>query len=561
MAFSQSIGKAQTPAVCQFCEESTEIKWKCINCELFLCQLCCSKIHSKSKASMEHEIINLQDVETDNFATSMRKVDLDNMECTKHIKQKCFFYCNKCSEPACSECVVETHKLHDFKAIGEVYKDIISEMKKLNDTFESNIQIFRNKKDKLQKMLSDGDTNFQETKEIILQTEKELKERISKHAKDFVQKLEARWKSSENMIKTELSTMKKNEDELETRKNNLNQALQSHQAADIFSTSKILDKPLPKYSTRKINHNKAKFIPRYNQGIIGSWMFGELCTIPKMELIDTYPTNVEDLTNILLSIDNSSAIIGSYKSKKLQKIKIENHNIKVEKEFQIAVIDMTLTNNEGILVSSGESDLKQYTKEGQLMTFKSFSPLKTLGVHFTKHDQIIVGLTESFPVVTSSSKDSIRRLVIMNQAGDIHHTIEYDSDNTRMLTYPYKISSGNNILVVVDIINKKWEGKIVKVDYGGHLYWTYNGCQSIISKPFCPRDVAITSSDMIIVTDDGSHAIHVISSYGENIMCKDLKSLGIELPWSLSIDKNEVLWIGCRKLGTDKSKILRVKLI
>ncbi|CAC5373885.1 unnamed protein product [Mytilus coruscus] len=165
MAFSQSIGKAQTPAVCQFCEESPEIKWKCINCELFLCQLCSSKIHSKSKASMEHEIINLKDLETQNFATSMRKVDLDNMVCTKHIKQKCFFYCNKCSEPACSECVVETHKLHDFKAIGEVYKDIISEMKKLIDTFESNLQSLRNEKETLQKMLSDGDTNFQETRD------------------------------------------------------------------------------------------------------------------------------------------------------------------------------------------------------------------------------------------------------------------------------------------------------------------------------------------------------------------------------------------------------------
>ncbi|VDI80738.1 tripartite motif-containing protein 9/67 [Mytilus galloprovincialis] len=245
MAFSQSIGKAQTPAVCQFCEISPEIQWKCINCELFLCNLCCSKIHNKSKASMEHEIINIKDIETVDFAKTMRKVDLQNMQCTIHGKEKCFVYCKDCSEPVCSKCTIEVHQKHEYKALDEVYEGLIADINEVEDKIESNLQFLKKEKNNLLKILSDGDTNFQETRDIILKTEKEMIEAISKFAENLLQKLEKKWKSSENMIKTELFAMTKKEDELETRKNNINQALQSHHVADIFSTSKTLDTSSP----------------------------------------------------------------------------------------------------------------------------------------------------------------------------------------------------------------------------------------------------------------------------------------------------------------------------
>ncbi|XP_071177652.1 uncharacterized protein [Mytilus edulis] len=157
MSFSQSIGEAQTLTVCQFCDESPEIKWKCVNCELFLCQLCNSKIHRKIKGSSDYEIINIKDFGMEDFATSVRKVDLENMVCTKHSKQKCFAYCNICRVPACLKCLNQTHKLRDYKALDEMYNNIISEMKEEIRKFEENRQVYRNGKDKLQKALSDGD--------------------------------------------------------------------------------------------------------------------------------------------------------------------------------------------------------------------------------------------------------------------------------------------------------------------------------------------------------------------------------------------------------------------
>ncbi|XP_052091933.1 E3 ubiquitin-protein ligase TRIM33-like [Mytilus californianus] len=363
MAFSQSIGKAQTPAVCQFCEESQDIKWKCINCELFLCQLCCSKIHSKIKASMEHEIINLKDFEKEDFATSVRKVDLENMVCTIHDKQKCYIFCKDCSEPSCSKCLMETHKLHDYKAIDEEYKEIISKMKELIKQFEANLKFFGNEKEQLQKMLSDGDNNFQETRNLILQTEKEMKEVISKHAKDLLKELEAKWKPSKNIIKRELSAITKNEEEMETRRNNLYKALQSHQAIDIFSTSKTLDRSIPHNSVKKIKTNKTKFIPtnmevkKESQSVLG-----DIYTIPTFEVINTYHSDVENVTNFIFCSDKT-AFIGSLRSKKIQKIKFETNNIQVERGIQIEVNDMASINDDEILVVTGKSDLKLYTNK------------------------------------------------------------------------------------------------------------------------------------------------------------------------------------------------------
>ena len=107
------------------------------------------------------------------------------------------------------KCLNQTHKLRDYKALDEMYNNIISEMKEEIRKFEENRQVFRNGKDKLQKALSDGDKNFQETRTIISQTEKDMKEAISKHAKELLHELDAKWKASEDKIKTELSDLKR----------------------------------------------------------------------------------------------------------------------------------------------------------------------------------------------------------------------------------------------------------------------------------------------------------------------------------------------------------------
>lgn len=78
---------------------------------------------------MKHEIINLKDFGKKNFATSRWKVDLENIACEMHSLEKCFVFCNKCSEPTCTQFLMETHKMPGYKDLDEVYYNTIAEMK------------------------------------------------------------------------------------------------------------------------------------------------------------------------------------------------------------------------------------------------------------------------------------------------------------------------------------------------------------------------------------------------------------------------------------------------
>jgi hypothetical protein len=46
------------PLMCQLCEESNQIKWKCLQCNFFLCTKC-KNMHKKVKYSDEHNIVDM----------------------------------------------------------------------------------------------------------------------------------------------------------------------------------------------------------------------------------------------------------------------------------------------------------------------------------------------------------------------------------------------------------------------------------------------------------------------------------------------------------------------
>ncbi|VDI06297.1 Hypothetical predicted protein [Mytilus galloprovincialis] len=63
MATSKS--EAQTPLSCQLCRIQGVIKWKCTECELLMCDICKTTVHSRIKTAEKHNIITIQEVGTD----------------------------------------------------------------------------------------------------------------------------------------------------------------------------------------------------------------------------------------------------------------------------------------------------------------------------------------------------------------------------------------------------------------------------------------------------------------------------------------------------------------
>ncbi|XP_052058837.1 uncharacterized protein LOC127699134 [Mytilus californianus] len=86
MAFSNSLCKGQIPISCQLCEESNEIKWKCIQCDFLLCTKC-QRLHNKVKYTNQHTIIEIKDIASQQ-QQAKDNPDFSNIPCEIHRENK-----------------------------------------------------------------------------------------------------------------------------------------------------------------------------------------------------------------------------------------------------------------------------------------------------------------------------------------------------------------------------------------------------------------------------------------------------------------------------------------
>ncbi|CAC5370771.1 TRIM45 [Mytilus coruscus] len=531
--------------LCQFCDESS-IKWKCSNCKLHLCQLCNRKIHSKIEPSKGHYVTNLEDCGSDDGVETNHKTYLNKLPCTAHSDQKCVLYCKNCDRPVCSDCLIEGHQEHIYCKLDHIYDKKLKIIQDMKDRIESDIPHFKEKEENLQKLLSEGTIQYTENKDKIA----EFKDNIVKYADGLLSDLDKQWKPMEDLITKEIHSVRQRKDELEKRKIQLDQTMRSPFAGGILVTSFTLDKPMPDKTVRHMELKERKFVPGKLQTSV---LLGMVYNVPDFQLLQTYQ-NVNCTISKFIKCDDNSAFIGSDLSMVLQKVSLKTDRIKSEREVRLYVYDMAMMDNGDLLISLKQQNLKLYTKDGKIKTFKSFAPLCTLGVHVNNQNEIFVGFSES-RVVSIPKVGSVRRVVQINQKGIILHTYEHDIDNQRLFTWPARICTKNNFICVVDYSDHIWHGKgrVVVIDKGGQLQWTYNGKLD----EFYPEDIAVTSTDMVIVTDRYNYVLHVLSPTGEVIVCKEVRDLGIQYPFSLSIDKNDKLWIGTRQ----PKKIHAIKLI
>lgn len=57
--------KAQTPLSCQLCSIQKDIKWKCTECALLMCDNCKINVHSRIKTADKHNVITIEEVGKD----------------------------------------------------------------------------------------------------------------------------------------------------------------------------------------------------------------------------------------------------------------------------------------------------------------------------------------------------------------------------------------------------------------------------------------------------------------------------------------------------------------
>ncbi|XP_063447138.1 uncharacterized protein LOC134726658 [Mytilus trossulus] len=226
--------EGNAPNICEFCEASSEIKLKCVNCNLFLCRGCHLKIHSKIKATKDHIGIDIKDYCTESIVEKSRKVNLKQMSCVKHTQKTCFMFCRDCEQLICSTCVIDSHQQHKLEEIIHAYNEKERTLKNVTVQIDNEIPKVEYHATRLREMKYTGEKNFIDIQLKILQHEFDIKENISVEAKTLLKQVDDRWEVTKDSIIRQRKQIQKSIEDLEKQKAQLNIVLHSRQAVDIF---------------------------------------------------------------------------------------------------------------------------------------------------------------------------------------------------------------------------------------------------------------------------------------------------------------------------------------
>ncbi|CAC5425987.1 unnamed protein product [Mytilus coruscus] len=170
MAHSQSIRKGQIPVNCGLCETDRPIKWKCLDCDLLLCNHCKEKVHLRVKTARDHRIVDLKEI-----GLYKEILDFANIPCLDHAGQYTCLYCKKCDTLVCPTCVSKVHKKHDLTEIQEGYNMKIDKLKKGQSKFQRERKEIVSRKEQLNQLLSAENSKYNQVKQDVLKHEKSVK--------------------------------------------------------------------------------------------------------------------------------------------------------------------------------------------------------------------------------------------------------------------------------------------------------------------------------------------------------------------------------------------------
>ncbi|XP_076088725.1 uncharacterized protein LOC143059120 [Mytilus galloprovincialis] len=549
---------AQNLMVCQFCETSNEPKYKCVNCDLILCEGCKIKIHTKIKKTEVHQVLDLKEFSNLGASETIRHLDLKDIQCSVHNAEQCIIYCEDCKVLLCAVCLLESHRTHTLTKIAEVYQRKLKELKEFDDKIQQELPFYADLEKELKQIKSIENDQYKEIKQRILKKESELKEIITKQRENLITELDKLWKPREEEMCRQLKETAEKSDALTRNKAKIEETFQSHSALAVFTASGKLNNDLPTRPVNTISEQKTVFS---ETKVIddNKETFGSILTIPVFKVTETFMSEesiwkietFEDKSNILCFTTESTIKSFKFKNSKCETTSIAG----VDKAD---IVDMTKAKDNILLFTIFKSSeikcLSTFTPDSKIETFTSISPLYARGIHATNKN-ILIGFKDNgnmFPL----QEESRRGILVYDYNCRHMRTYEYDSNNHRLFSLPEVITTNINedICVIDSTNNKQWEGRVVVLGKHGNLKWTYNGHFSINSTyNFNPQDLVTTSKGLILVSDPDSNAVHMLSMEGCLVTSLN-ESHGIEKPLCLIINQDGQLQIGCSRIGTKDGK-------
>lgn len=110
---------------CGLCTKTVNIKWRCIQCNMKICDNC-RIIHRSAKSTKEHAIISFNDVDCCVLDRTIKN-RIKALPCQHHPYQNYSLYCKSCELLVCDSCIPQKHLLHDIFGIDQFITEKLQE--------------------------------------------------------------------------------------------------------------------------------------------------------------------------------------------------------------------------------------------------------------------------------------------------------------------------------------------------------------------------------------------------------------------------------------------------
>jgi hypothetical protein len=560
----KSLKKAQTLKVCEFCETNTNIEWKCIDCDLWMCDNCKKKLHIKVKLASKHNVIARKDMGTQS------KLKLKNIPCKIHQIQFYCLFCKTCEKCVCPDCVSSIdHTQHDFQSLEEIHAEKTKTLLECNQIVKEELFNVYNTRAK------QIDTFRQDQNMQLNEAIQEMRD----HAKMIILAVNAAVEQQVELINKKRGVMAtyalKEEDKnkrfslaIQQMAEKIFKSMSYSNTEDLFEaaynvekTLQTLEKPSLQLYGQEVVFDKGTIDQSLVDQMVGK--FNDATEDISISTIKTFPTTqFKGCVGASFGKDGHAWLLDNdtkYSKETAFHIKIDNDLTTlstVKQHTNIDACELAVTKSgEVFLFLVKDSAVKRLNSKGELVVYKSFEPLLVRGLHVTKSDEIVVGLREKgalFPV----TDDSQRQIVVFDSNGIQRKSYEHDwGTGTRLFSVPYRFASNaHSELYVIDWLSEKRTSRIVALGTYRSINWTYTGKSDA---GFKARDIVTTNSgNIVVLTPDD---LHILSTSGEVLHIFSSDDLPLRSPSSLDIDSNNHLWIiGSHGTGSDKYTVLNM---
>ena len=114
-------GREGQKTLCEKCKKKREANGFCRDCGKFVCEACID-VHMNWDEYSTHKVISLKQLKSD--ATEMVTPTKKTLYCSKHPGNKLDLFCETDQELICRDCIVKTHRDHQYDLVNEAFPNI-----------------------------------------------------------------------------------------------------------------------------------------------------------------------------------------------------------------------------------------------------------------------------------------------------------------------------------------------------------------------------------------------------------------------------------------------------